>query len=344
MDSSLVDPRSEPQWDEWIRSHREASFFHSRAWARTLAGTYGHEPAYVRLADERGTVALIPLMEVRSRLTGVRGVCLPFTDLCEPLAFEPVPAQMLMDAVGAVARDRKWKHFEVRGPLAPERQTVPSVEYLGHTLDLSRGTESIFERLASPVRRAIRKAEKSGLTVAVSRSREEVAKFYRLHERTRRRHGVPPQPRAFFRNIHREILEPGFGFVAMASQAGRPVAGAMFFKFGKKAVYKFGASTEAGREMRANNLVMWEGIKALVDSGCDTLHFGRTSLANDGLRRFKLGWGAAEDRIGYYRFDARTGGVLDVRDKAAGLHTVLFRTLPLAANRFVGAVLYPHLD
>ena len=32
---------------------------------------------------------LIPLMEIRSSFTGRRGVCLPFSDSCEPLIFEP---------------------------------------------------------------------------------------------------------------------------------------------------------------------------------------------------------------------------------------------------------------
>ena len=45
------------------------------------------------------------------------------------------------------------------------------------------------------------------------------------------------------------------------------------------------------QNLRPNNLVMWEGIKSLMQRGADTLHLGRTSMENEGLRRFKLSRG-----------------------------------------------------
>ena len=53
--------------------------------------------------------------------------------------------------------------------------------------------------------------------------------FYRLHARTRRRHGLPPQPFSFFSNIHSEVIKPGLGFVVLAKNASKVVAGAVFF-------------------------------------------------------------------------------------------------------------------
>jgi hypothetical protein len=48
---------------------------------------------------------------------------------------------------------------------------------------------------------------------------------------------------------------------------------------------------------------LWECIKRFADKGFDTLDLGRTSLANEGLGRFKLGFGAREERIEYYKYD-----------------------------------------
>ena len=121
--------------------------------------------------------------------------------------------------------------------------------------------------------------------------------FYRLHVRTRRRHGLPPQPASFVLKIHDEIIKPGLGFVVLASKGSRPVAAAVFLNKGKKAVYKFGASDERHQDLRGNNLVMWEAIQFLAQGGFDTLHLGRTSFGNEGLRRFKLAWGTVEETI-----------------------------------------------
>jgi hypothetical protein len=168
--------------------------------------------------------------------------------------------------------------------------------------------------------------------------------FYALHVRTRRRHGLPPQPLSFFLNIHEEKIKDGAGFIVMATHGSRPVAAAVYFNFGGKAIYKFGASAEDGQETRANNLVMWEGIKHLAGAGCESLHFGRTSAGNEGLRRFKLGWGTREESVTYQKFDFAGRQWVSGSDKTSGFHTAIFSRLPLVLNRIAGAMIYPHLD
>ena len=123
-----------------------------------------------------------------------------------------------------------------------------------------------------------------------------------------------------------------------------PVAAAMFFKLGRHAVYKFGASDERLQELRGNNLAMFEGIKYLAEGGAETLHFGRTDKENEGLRRFKLSWGATEEEIDYARFDTASGSWKHSRDSRSTLHQRIFRALPASLNRLAGAIIYPHLD
>ena len=74
------------------------------------------------------------------------------------------------------------------------------------------------------------------------------------------------------------------------------------------------------------------------------LHLGRTSLENDGLRRFKLAWGTAEETINYFRFDTRANDWIVTRDHVSGFHNTVFARLPLALNRLMGRMIYPHLD
>jgi Acetyltransferase (GNAT) domain len=290
-------------------------------------------------------VALVPLMEIRSPFTGRRGVCLPFSDFCGPLIFDKGESDAVMKKVSTLARERKWRYFEIRGgreTFAPN--ACSAVQFYGHRLPLSDSTEELSARFVSGVRRAIRKAEKSGVDVEVTRTRAAILEFFRLHVATRRRHGLPPQPLSFFLNIYEEIIKPGQGFVALARSGSRFLAAAVYFQYGKTAVYKFGASDEVFQEFRGNNLVMWEAMKFLARNGCKMLHFGRTSLDNDGLRRFKAGWGALEEAIEYFRFDTETEAWKSAGDSGSGFHNRIFRRLPLAINRLAGAVIYPHLD
>ena len=108
----------------------------------------------------------------------------------------------------------------------------------------------------------------------------------------------------------------------------------------RRALYKYGASDEAFQHLRGNNLVMWEAIRWLRRLGVTTLHFGRTSLGNEGLRRFKLGWGVREEMIEYVKFDYKRNQFVQEADAAAGWHNRFFRIMPSCLSRLTGAMLY----
>jgi Acetyltransferase (GNAT) domain len=340
----IINPIHNPGWDLVVALHRDASCFHTSAWAKVLHKTYNHRPFYLQFSRGRRLAALIPLMEVRSALTGRRGVCLPFSDACEPLIFDPEVAEVVRDRLVRFARERRWKYLEIRGGKSFQPGLTSGVKFYGHTLDLRRRTEELADRFDSAVRRAIRKAERSDVSALVVRNRQAISDFYRLHVQTRRHHGLPPQPASFFQNIYEHIIKPGLGFAVLAQRKSRPIAAAIFFRFGKNAIYKYGASDKRCQEFRANNLVMWHGIQYLTRTGAEKLHFGRTESENDGLRRFKLSWGTDEEIIEYFRLLSLGRQSLTSARREPGLHKRVFGRLPLVFNRLAGSIIYPHLD
>jgi len=250
---------------------------------------------------------------------------------------------LVRDQLVRFAQERRWKHLEIRGGKFFQLARS-ATKFYGHTLDLRSGAEELTTRFASPVRRAIRKAERSDVSAVVVRNRPAIGDFYRLHVQTRRRHGLPPQSASFFLNIYDHIVRPGLGFIVLAQRGSRPIAAAIFFRFGKNALYKYGASDKRFQELRANNLVMWQGIQFLARNGAEKLHFGRTACENDGLRRFKLSWDTKEDTIDYFRVDPLGRQCLIAAPHDSGFHTRIFGRLPLVFNRLAGSMIYPHLD
>ncbi len=342
--AELVNPLAEKSWEETITKHRDATTFHSTAWARVLVDTYGHRPCYAKISLNGNLQALVPIMEVKSVLTKARGVCVPFSDYCAPLLFGSFAGELLSQKLQQIARERRWSYFEIRSHSTIPAGTAASESYYGHFLDLKPGRDALISNFSSSVQRAVRKAERSGLSVRIGTDGDAMATFYKLHVRTRRRHGVPPQPWSFFVNIQRHLIGAGHGFIVIVEGQKRPLAAAIFFKFGRHAIYKFGASDERLQEFRANNLAMSEGIKNLADAGAEILHFGRTEKENEGLRRFKLSWGATEEEIRYARFEMGSGSWKDAHPTSSRLHKHIFRALPTSLNRLAGAMIYPHLD
>ena len=185
-------------------------------------------------------------------------------------------------------------------------------------------------------------AESEGVTVEITQSLEAVRDFYRLQCLTRKRHGLPPQPWAFFVNIHRHILSQNLGMIAVASHSGRKIAASVYFFLGGRAIYKYGASDFAWQQLRGPNLVMWEAMKWLARKGSKRLNLGKTSLSNEGLRRFKLNLGAHEEHVGYVKFDLRHGRFVTETDGVEGWHNTIFRAMPVFASRAAGSLLYRH--
>jgi CelD/BcsL family acetyltransferase involved in cellulose biosynthesis len=340
----VVNPLEYSKWASQLANHPAASFFHGTAWPQVLWKTYGHEPVYFCRFSGGQLKQLLPVMEVSSPCTGRRGVSLPFADFCSPLNSSEEDLSALYAFAVEHGRRRNWRHLETRGSFGQWRGAAPSVAFFGHVLSLEGGEEALFKGLDGAMRRGIRKAEQSGVQVEFGNTLEAIRIFYTLHCRTRRRHGVPPQPIEFFENIARHALEPGHGFVAIARHEQRPLAAAVFFHEGRSALYKYGASDEEAQHLRPNNLMMWEAIKRCATGGFAELHFGRTSLYNDGLRHFKLGFGAVEEPIEYAKYEfSRDGFVSDV-DRSEGLLNRVFRCLPQPLLVQAGRLLYRHLQ
>lgn len=341
-----VDPLTLPDWDAIAASLPGSSVFHGAAWARVLHRTYGFAPRYLINYADGVAQAALPLFEAQSWLTGRRGISLPFTDECPPLcsggsAFHPLWKEAL-----AQGKARSWRYLELRGGteyFAGDSAFQPSTSFWGHTLPLTATESDLLQSFDSATRRAIRKAETQGVTTEISPGPAAMEEFYRLFCLTRRRHGVPPQPWRFFSHVQDELLARGHGFVALARHGTRAVAGAVFLHSGGTALYKFGASDLTDQHLRANNLVMWAAIRHLRSLGFTSLNFGRTSLNNDGLRRFKLSWGTTEHKVDYMKHDfAQSGFVIESDRASGGFHTRLVRLLPLSLSRLAGALLYRH--
>lgn len=340
----IINPLQRRDWDSLVDGFPASTVFHGTGWARVLNETYGHVPMYFCRFDGKRLAETLPFMEVFSRWTGRRGVSLPFTDAFAPLCQRHTDGGNLYREAMRAGGERRWKYMECRDRDPGWEGSTSSLEFYGHMIDLQPGPDRLFSGLEGAIRRGVRKAEAAGLKVEFSADAESVRTFFKLHCGTRRRHGLPPQPFRFFENIQRHILGMGRGFVATARLGNRPVAGGIFFYRGREALYKFGASDFEFQQYRPNNLTMWASIRRCAEQGIATLNLGRTSLSNEGLRRFKLGFGAVESKIQYAKYDFSSKQFVHGVDRVEGWFNRLFGSMPLPVLRLAGAVLYPHLS
>jgi lipid II:glycine glycyltransferase (peptidoglycan interpeptide bridge formation enzyme) len=341
-DLKIINPLDIQNWDEMILRFPEYSFFHSSSWTKVLQDTYNYKPYYFTIEKEGMLLAVVPLMIVNSYFTGKRAVSLPFSDYCEPLISDNINFNMVFDEINRFNRKNSLKYLEIRGGKIFFPDVKESTFSYKHNLDLSIGEENLFKNLSSNTKRNIKKAIREDVTVDLSSSRSALEEFYQMNCATRKKHGLPPQPKKFFNNLFTYIISEEKGFIAIGKQNNLTVAGAIYLLIGKKVVYKFGASYMKYQNLRANNLVMWDAIKYSSNEGFESFCFGITEPGNEGLRKFKLGWGTKEDVSNTYKYDLVKNNFIPKDTKISGFHNKIFSNTPLPLLKIFSSISYRH--
>jgi CelD/BcsL family acetyltransferase involved in cellulose biosynthesis len=330
----------DPEWHRFATETPECTPFHHPAWAQMLAATYHYPGFALGVRDGSGRlVAGAPFLEVRGVSRRRRWVSLPFTDECPPLATGPGGVDQLADALVELQGRRPGPAVELRGAVGGIGWRS-GADAVIHELELSPDVNDVRGRFSkSQVVRNISRAQRAGVVVRRANAKRDLEAFYDLHARTRRRQGVPVQPRRFFELLWTRLIEPGLGYILLAYTGGDVAsAGALFLQDRGTTIYKFGASEPGSWPSRPNHLIFWTAIQDACAHGDRRFDFGRTDLGNDGLRAFKRAWGGRERPLVYSTLAPRAAaGAEPALNRAL---SVTIRNSPPWVCRGVGAALY----
>jgi hypothetical protein len=349
----VVDPLADPRWDALLLRHQQSAVFHSREWLSALHGTYGYKPIAFTTSVAGGPMENALLFcDVKSWITGQRLVSLPFSDHCDPLLNSPDDHTEIWEHVREYVARYGCKYVEVRPLPSAESERVttsglrPSEKHYLHTLSLDPPLDALFSRFhKSCVQRNIRRAEKEMLTYERGRSDSLLCKFYPLLLKTRRRHGLPPQPMQWFRHL---IAAMGDRLtIRVACKDDRPVAAILTLAFRDTVTYKYGCSDESFNNLGAMPFLFWKTIQEAKEQGIRQLDLGRSSLDNLGLVRFKDRLGARRMELQYYRFTSGPARTMVPHSRTTEhlKHSLqrLMRCSPAVVRIAVGRILYRHI-
>jgi CelD/BcsL family acetyltransferase involved in cellulose biosynthesis len=292
---------TDPLWTSFVEGHPSALPFHHPAWSEVLATAYRFDAYGLALVDADARIeAALPLIRLGRLASRRRGVSLPFTDWCPPLIAGGVDPDEVALRLEQVRRAASLASLEVRDGLAGG-VGYGTVQGYRHVLALGSDPDAVFAGFdSSRVKRKLRRADREGVTVRRSESaRELLDVFYPLHVATRRRLGVPVQPRRFFEALGQRFLERGLGFVVTARRGDDPVSSAVILAWNRSMIYKFSASDRTHGDIGAGQAVVWEAVRWGCENGHLDFDFGRTELGHEGLRVFKRAWGGEERDLTY---------------------------------------------
>ncbi len=339
MQHFWIDPLRDRRWGEFVDIHASSSVFHTPEWLRALQQTYHFDPIVLTTSPPGQALANgIPFCRINSIFTGRRLISLPFSDHCQPLAF-PEDLCGMVKAIMDFLNKERLKCVEMR-PLVSSAvaEFCCSHQYYFHLLDLRHSIEEIYRRMhADCIRRKIRRAERENITSETGRSEKLLNEFYALQIATRRRLGLPPQPRQWFKNLMDAMGENAA--IRVARYQGRPIASILMLKHKRTAIYKYGCSDISDSQRGGTQLILWQAIQEAKAEGMETMDLGRCNIENKGLAKFKERWGAERQGLAYFIYPASRSGAT----RGLGIARKILAHLPAPILVTVGRLFYRHV-
>jgi lipid II:glycine glycyltransferase (peptidoglycan interpeptide bridge formation enzyme) len=343
-----LDPLRDSRWEKLVERHSSGSVFHSTGWLQALRDTYGYESiVYTTTPPDRELANGLVLCRVRSWLTGDRLVSLPFSDHCEPFVDNTEELTVLIDSLKESLRREGLKYFELRPMLSTESADQPyqglskSESYYFQSVDLRPDLDTLFRSFhKSCVQRKVHRAEREHLDYEEGRSDVLLMKFYDLMALTRRRHGLPPQPLLWFRNLIRTLQDKVT--IRVASKDGQPIASILTIFYKKSLVYKYGCSDSRFHNLGGMAFVFWRAIQDGKRLGAVEYDLGRSEQDNEGLISFKENWAAKSTPLTYYRYPAQRA-LSDRSIWSARVVKQASSRMPIWVLAAIGRVLYRHI-
>jgi hypothetical protein len=342
-----IDPLTDSRWPGFLRRNPCASVFHTSGWLEAVRKTYGHRPVALSvLAPDGDLLSAVVFCRVSSWLTGRRLISVPYSDHCDPLVASAADLHSLLSAFEERAREEGCKYLELRPASAlPLIQSdwKRGREFYLHRLDLRAGADAVFRGSHRDcIQRRIRHAEKEGVIIKEGNDPDSVKTFYDLVVQTRRRHALPPQPRAWFKNLTECMGDAAT--IRLAFIGDEPIAGIVTLRYGRSLYYKYGASNARFHRFGAMPYLFWHAIQDAIGRGLEELDLGRSDCGDAGLITFKERWSPARSALSYLRSPSDTplfswGGI----GKSA-LARKAWRYVPDECLVGIGTLFYRHFD
>jgi len=162
-------------------------------------------------------------------------------------------------------------------------------------------------------RRNIKKAEKAGVVVELG-TYDDLPAFHEVYVETARRDRFTPRGLAYFQRMFKAMTaeDPDRIRLYLARHEGTVVAATTWVRVGGHTWYSYGASSNAGRDVRPSNAIQWRMMTDSIEAGADLYDLRGISDTLDpdnhlfGLLQFKLGTGgSAREYLGEWDFALR---------------------------------------
>jgi lipid II:glycine glycyltransferase (peptidoglycan interpeptide bridge formation enzyme) len=312
-----IQSSQQAEWDTFVANHPQGHLLQSWSWGELKAGPDWH-PLRLALRETqtgkivagaqvlRRTALHVPLR--LGHLAYVpKGPLLDWrTDGASLMRLFLQKLHTFMRAQGALALqiEPNLHADSVEGYVAASLLQVLGFRYIQTVqpartilLDLKPDEETLLANMKEKWRYNVRLAARKGVEVRAAQSIEELRAWYELLQTTRERDQFGIHTFDYYRKAWEMLVPRQQARLFLAWAEHELLAGIFVSLLGHEAIYLYGASSNARRNLMPNYLLQWEAIRWARQAGADIYDFWGIPASDNadeamaGVYRFKSGWG-----------------------------------------------------
>lgn len=320
--SSEIDTVDEPTWCRLLLEFDDASIYQTWSYAAVMSGMRNMSHLILRKDGEIVAIAQARIARLPVIKLGIAYV------MWGPLwrrGASKDDGEIFRQAIRALRAEYVCKRglalrlfpllFDVGSPtfldiLEEEGFSSAGLESRSRTIlmDLTPSIEDLRAGMKPHWKRELKVAERCGLEFADGSDEAQFKTFIDIYrEMVSRKHFVEPNDINKFRMIQAQLPEPLKMKVLLCLSSGNVCAGVICSAIGKRAMYLFGATSNAGMKSRGSYFLQWKLIEQLRKDGITIYDLnGINPERNPGTYKFKNDLGGANGRDAYFlgRFDS----------------------------------------
>ena len=260
--SSLLDGNG-VEWDRFVRSHPQATFFHLSGWKTVIEESFGHKCHYLFARSAGTIVGVLPLTHVRGRIFGNSLISNGFCVYGGPVATTPSVLDALDEVAIELARELGVERIEyrLRQSLHPDWPCNEKT-YVTFRKEIDPDPEKAMQAIPRKQRAMVRKGIKQGLEGQID---PDVRRLYPLYAESLRNLGTPVLSRRYFeclKSVFADACE-----VLTVAKDGEPLASVLSFFFRDEVLPYYGGGCKAARDYAANDFMYWDVMRRACSSG-----------------------------------------------------------------------------
>ncbi|MCJ8321262.1 MAG: FemAB family PEP-CTERM system-associated protein [Colwellia sp.] len=333
------------QWDDYVKSHQQGSFFHLSGWQSVIKNCFSHTCFYLYAELDDKICGVLPLVEVNSKLFGHALISTPFCVYGGAITNSPDITRQLEQQACELAEQLEVDYLELRYKTQQDTSLLLKQTSSTFGCQLGDNDENILANVKKKQRAVIRHSLKNELsfTSTVKNNDQVFDRFYQLLSISYRNLGSPIFSKNYFKELV-NVFGDDVDIAVITDKNNKPSTAVMNFYFNEQVLPYYGGGNADARYLKSADFMYYQVMCSAREKGYSLFDFGR-SKNDGGPYKYKKSWGMEPQPLYYYYHLVKAKSLpnLSPNNPKYKFFIALWQKLPLKISQFIGPFLSKYL-